>query len=113
MFPPFFHLFLFFLFNDTATTEIYTLSLHDALPILDQLQQLDGELDVAYAADTALQLIGAGDEAFGARLHGADLADRVAAQRLRMHERPGRLPEGGGEGGVAGGGPGLGPRPAP
>src|SRR5690348_17898095 len=27
-------LFLFFFFNDTASTEIYTLSLHDALPIL-------------------------------------------------------------------------------
>src|SRR2546426_10408918 len=26
-------LYLFFFFNDTATTEIYTLSLHDALPI--------------------------------------------------------------------------------
>src|SRR2546430_15260296 len=26
--------FYFFFFNDTATTEIYTLSLHDALPIL-------------------------------------------------------------------------------
>src|SRR2546421_2104816 len=25
----------FFFFNDTATTEIYTLSLHDALPIYD------------------------------------------------------------------------------
>src|SRR2546428_7556939 len=29
------HLFFFFFFNDTATTEIYTLSLHDALPISD------------------------------------------------------------------------------
>src|SRR3712207_8963588 len=28
-----FVLLLFFFFNDTATTEIYTLSLHDALPI--------------------------------------------------------------------------------
>src|SRR2546422_10690497 len=28
-----FLLFFFFFFNDTATTEIYTLSLHDALPI--------------------------------------------------------------------------------
>src|SRR2546425_5720548 len=28
-----FYAFLFFFFNDTATTEIYTLSLHDALPI--------------------------------------------------------------------------------
>src|SRR2546430_11841778 len=27
------HSFFFFFFNDTATTEIYTLSLHDALPI--------------------------------------------------------------------------------
>src|SRR2546422_562127 len=27
------HHLLFFFFNDTATTEIYTLSLHDALPI--------------------------------------------------------------------------------
>src|SRR3712207_8506846 len=26
---------VFFFFNDTATTEIYTLSLHDALPISD------------------------------------------------------------------------------
>src|SRR5215204_7389605 len=30
---PSFLLFSFFFFNDTATTEIYTLSLHDALPI--------------------------------------------------------------------------------
>src|SRR6476660_10631510 len=29
----FFVIFFFFFFNDTATTEIYTLSLHDALPI--------------------------------------------------------------------------------
>src|SRR5258708_18823727 len=36
---------MFFFFNDTATTEIYTLSLHDALPILDQseLQRLAGQ----------------------------------------------------------------------
>src|SRR2546422_7212699 len=33
--------FLFFFFNDTATTEIYTLSLHDALPISH-----DGEMEV-------------------------------------------------------------------
>src|SRR2546425_8947451 len=31
-------LFFFFFFNDTATTEIYTLSLHDALPILFLLE---------------------------------------------------------------------------
>src|SRR3712207_7793641 len=29
--------FILFFFNDTATTEIYTLSLHDALPICERL----------------------------------------------------------------------------
>src|SRR3712207_7812876 len=29
------YFYFFFFFNDTATTEIYTLSLHDALPIFD------------------------------------------------------------------------------
>src|SRR5258708_20754370 len=33
----------FFFFNDTATTEIYTLSLHDALPILMLAQDLHGD----------------------------------------------------------------------
>ena len=32
------YLVFFFFFNDTATTEIYTLSLHDALPILNGLR---------------------------------------------------------------------------
>src|SRR3712207_7209454 len=32
-------LILFFFFNDTATTEIYTLSLHDALPIYCYMQR--------------------------------------------------------------------------
>src|SRR2546430_16242611 len=38
-------IFLFFFFNDTATTEIYTLSLHDALPISDahSARKLGGE----------------------------------------------------------------------
>src|SRR5256885_6882269 len=39
--------FFFFFFNDTATTEIYTLSLHDALPI-SRMQNL--------ATRTALRL---------------------------------------------------------
>src|SRR2546426_9380979 len=36
MSPLVFHFFFFF-FNDTATTEIYTLSLHDALPICTEV----------------------------------------------------------------------------
>src|SRR6478736_9952579 len=37
---------LFFFFNDTATTEIYTLSLHDALPIsgIPVSKMLEGEV---------------------------------------------------------------------
>src|SRR2546429_5485077 len=31
----------FFFFNDTATTEIYTLSLHDALPIWEYIRRKD------------------------------------------------------------------------
>src|SRR5690349_25137575 len=31
---------IFFFFNDTATTEIYTLSLHDALPILYMVKKI-------------------------------------------------------------------------
>src|SRR2546430_13551148 len=54
------YLFFFFFFNDTATTEIYTLSLHDALPIYQQLgflrstgaQDLRPGLEVAHAASS-------------------------------------------------------------
>src|SRR5947199_3777860 len=35
MIPHIFNSFFYFFFNATATTEIYTLSLHDALPICD------------------------------------------------------------------------------
>src|SRR2546421_7058427 len=37
--PP--RTYLFFFFNDTATTEIYTLSLHDALPIFSLQTTVD------------------------------------------------------------------------
>src|SRR2546429_5577152 len=51
--------FFFFFFNDTATTEIYTLSLHDALPICaaaDLDHQLAGDPDLG-------ALIGPGEPA--------------------------------------------------
>src|SRR6266404_9753580 len=41
-----FFFFFFFFFNDTATTEIYTLSLHDALPILAAAFYLTAKLSV-------------------------------------------------------------------
>src|SRR5256885_11982700 len=39
--------FMFFFFNDTATTEIYTLSLHDALPISNYIRNIDGNNNAA------------------------------------------------------------------
>src|SRR6266403_5825848 len=45
LFDALFRFFFVFFFNDTATTEIYTLSLHDALPIagLDRVPHLTNE----------------------------------------------------------------------
>src|SRR5690349_24759520 len=42
--PPHFRPYFFFFFNHPATTEIYTLSLHDALPISQPRQPLDVSL---------------------------------------------------------------------
>src|SRR3712207_9374980 len=39
-----------FFFNDTATTEIYTLSLHDALPICGTVFRADGTTPAPYAS---------------------------------------------------------------
>src|SRR2546423_10029881 len=44
---PFSPIFFFFFFNDTATTEIYTLSLHDALPICTISLTVNGQPHVA------------------------------------------------------------------
>src|SRR5437763_7136624 len=57
-----------FLFNDTAPTEIYTLSLHDALPI---------SLSAAGATSTAYLTTGPGD----ARRHVAGLLPAAAEDR--------------------------------
>src|SRR3989454_10211307 len=47
-------MFFFFFFNDTATTEIYTLSLHDALPILKD-NTYYAELHI-YRGDAVIQI---------------------------------------------------------
>src|SRR5260370_42433045 len=63
--------FFFFFFNDTATTEIYTLSLHDALPILglDPRRRVAGGR--AEAHDHASQLLLAPRGQEGRALHRA------------------------------------------
>src|ERR1035441_11010015 len=42
---------LFFFFNDTATTEIYTLSLHDALPICVDADHAEHRAEDLFARD--------------------------------------------------------------
>src|SRR3712207_7764880 len=61
---------LFFFFNDTATTEIYTLSLHDALPICDGAEapedgrqvRLGGAPDEHLLAHPVAHEVGDGDD---------------------------------------------------
>src|SRR5205823_14227972 len=43
---------LFFVFSDTSPTEIYTLSLHDALPILGLSRPMRGEIRIAGVPNT-------------------------------------------------------------
>src|SRR3712207_2310269 len=48
----------FFFFNDTATTEIYTLSLHDALPIFGLvLAQIGEKADIKVSDDEVTQAL--------------------------------------------------------
>src|SRR3712207_8876909 len=71
---------MLFFFNDTATTEIYTLSLHDALPIFADVG-LDLEL-APHAVDEDLQveLAHPGDDGLAGLLVEADLEGRVRSE---------------------------------
>src|SRR2546422_7087821 len=76
----------FFFFNDTATTEIYTLSLHDALPIFD------GALDalaVVVPAEAALASEPAGRNE--PALRGTGLPARFARSEEHTSELQSRL----------------------
>src|SRR5262249_61317318 len=51
---------LFFFFNDTPTTEIYTLSLHDALPICHRQHTEWGRRGPGFLADQVAHLLAHG-----------------------------------------------------
>src|SRR6267143_6309548 len=70
-FPTLFFSYFFF-FNDTATPEIYTLSLHDALPISDA-RLIEGLLAV------------------GHHIHGVGLLTKALGQHLRSEEHTSEL----------------------
>src|SRR3989475_2779794 len=67
---------MFFFFNDTATTEIYTLSLHDALPIYQEERR-----PPAQGRDVSGHGAGRG-QGHGARGTRAPFLERAAARRL-------------------------------
>src|SRR2546423_8998038 len=72
---------LFFFFNDTATTEIYTLSLHDALPILHAMAREIAAV-VRDGAEMAL-VIGGGNFFRGAELQTRGM-DRARSDYMGM-----------------------------
>src|SRR2546430_9108853 len=61
--------FFFFFFNDTATTEIYTLSLHDALPILPRCH-LHAQLQRKSLAETQIPFVSRMAKVNGVRVLG-------------------------------------------
>src|SRR5256886_11633156 len=81
----------FFFFNDTATTEIYTLSLHDALPIFDAI----GNTPLVELR----RVVPAGSARIIAKLESANptgsMKDRVARAMVERAAADGRLPPGG------------------
>src|SRR5258708_4155751 len=95
----------FFFFNDTATTEIYTLSLHDALPICaDEILHGDdgrvvgaGDGDVDLPGNqTAVLVVERDGEALDLGLAGGEILNRGRGNRVG----PGQLAAGAGAGGV-------------
>src|SRR2546422_2837812 len=69
--------FSFFFFNDTATTEIYTLSLHDALPIFVEVDAL--------GAATAVKPVEAAGWPTDERIVRYQLADRKSTRLNSSH----------------------------
>src|SRR2546422_7127295 len=76
----------FFFFNDTATTEIYTLSLHDALPIfgVGGGDEAFGVLDPGAAQLLVLGRV-ALDQQVAVLLGGADGVDRKSTRLNSSH----------------------------
>src|SRR5256885_416754 len=91
----------FFFFNDTATTEIYTLSLHDALPIwrsrvdLDRAGERPHRVVVVSLADVQLRQVVHRPHVtlveYDRPLVGGDRARRVAQLTLHTAQQTDRL----------------------
>src|SRR6266480_5452952 len=69
--PSLFRFFFFFFFNDTATTEIYTLSLHDALPISFPSGWRGWPSRFSHSANRLQPAVGNGSGHPGRKIHGS------------------------------------------
>src|SRR3712207_8550307 len=78
-------MYFFFFFNDTATTEIYTLSLHDALPIFGEADparsyllcnEISAHLPVYLWGRKVGQLFAAVEEGYRSEEHTSELQSR-------------------------------------
>src|SRR5256885_13112297 len=80
----------FFFFNDTATTEIYTLSLHDALPICRPGEEADMErtifaMELCFRFDANLHATLREHVKSETELHREDGADRKSTRLNSSH----------------------------
>src|SRR3712207_8362608 len=77
----------FFFFNDTATTEIYTLSLHDALPIYEGDRAVDAVQPSRHVEQQAEQQGAPVVAGVGEALAGSDRLLRRGSPRARLERR--------------------------
>src|SRR6266516_5229205 len=80
--------FFFFFFNDTATTEIYTLSLHDALPIYQRRRLAPVDREGRHVVLEEPLVLVVADDHGDVRVHGAQgtrqlVEGALAGLRLR------------------------------
>src|SRR2546426_11583677 len=83
-------IFIFFFFNDTATTEIYTLSLHDALPICAHRRRPPGgcTLDPVAETDVRAQAATREQDRKSTRLNSSHLVISYAVFCLKKKKKP-------------------------
>src|SRR2546429_5482510 len=87
--PP---LLFFFFFNDTATTEIYTLSLHDALPISFIFGRGGEEVEHMREAGVEVQVINGITDRKSTRLNSSHGYISYAVFCLKKKKKIGKLP---------------------
>src|SRR5215510_15348099 len=80
--------FFFFFFNDTATTEIYTLSLHDALPITSPLTVRRNSVTSSGRSSTSSTIRCVSGDRKSTRLNSSHVAISYAVFCLKKKKKP-------------------------